>query len=85
MDNYNINKISKIQEEHFLILLNQKDDLVNEIIYYKSRIQTKEEQLKQIKKYLKENCKHEFVSDYVSSGLDEMQLIEFCKHCEESR
>lgn len=83
MDNYNINKISKIQEEHFLILLNQKDDLVNEIVYYKSRLQTKEEQLKKIKKYLKDNCNHEFITDYVSYGLDEMQLIEFCKHCEE--
>lgn len=84
MDNYNnINGISKIQEEHFLILLNQKQDLVNEIQYFKSRLETKEEQLKKIKKYLKDNCKHEFMTDYVASGLNEMQLIEFCRHCEE--
>lgn len=85
MDNYNnINETESLQE-HFLILLNQKQDLVNEITYYKSRLQTKEEQLKTIKKYLKDNCKHEFVSDYVSSGLEDIQLIEYCKHCEESK
>jgi hypothetical protein len=80
MNNYN-----NIEKEHFLLLLDLKQDLVNEIQYYKSRLQTKEEQFKKIKKYLKDNCKHEFVSDYVSSGLDEMKFIEYCKHCEESK
>ena len=83
MDNYNNIKETESFQEHFLILLNQKQDLVNEITYYKSRLQTKEEQLKTIKKYLKDNCKHEFVNDYVSCGLDEIQFIEYCKHCEE--
>lgn len=85
MDNYNNINETKSFQEHFLILLNQKQDLVNEIIYYKSRLQTKEEQLKKIKKYLKDNCKHEFISDYVSTGLDDIRFIEYCKHCEESK
>ena len=83
MDNYNNINDTECSQEHFLILLNQKDDLVNEIMYYKTRLEIKEQQLKTIKKYLKDNCKHEFVSDYISSGLEETQLVEYCKHCEE--
>lgn len=83
MDNYNnINETESFQED-FLLLLDLKQDLINEIQYYKSRLQTKEDQLEKIKKYLKKNCKHEFINDYVSYGLEEIQFIEYCKHCEE--
>lgn len=85
MDNYNSNNNIESFQENFFILLDLKKDLVNEIIYYKSRLHIKEEQLKSIKKYLKDNCKHEFVGDYVSTGLEEIQFIEYCKHCEESK
>jgi len=86
MDNYNnINNNSKpeFQQEHFLILFEQKKDLINEINYYELRLDTKKQQLKNIKKYLQDKCIHNYTKDYVSSGLENFQLIEYCTICEE--
>jgi len=36
-----------------------------------------------IDNYIKDNCKHEIIEDYVEGGLEkEMIKITYCKHCE---
>lgn len=70
-------------EQSIFLLIEQKEELINEIQYISVKLDIKKEKLKTIKKFLKENCKHDYVEDFVSSGLDDIQHIEYCKLCDE--
>jgi hypothetical protein len=43
---------------------------------------SKENTLNEIVKHLKYACKHEFETDYICSGLENIQCVKYCKHCE---
>lgn len=70
-------------KQSILLLIEQKEELINEIQYLSAKLDIKKEKLKSIKNFLKENCKHEYVEDFVSSGLDDIQFIEYCRICDE--
>ena len=56
-------------EQSIFLLIEQKEELINEIQYISVKLDIKKEKLKTIKKFLKENCKHDYVEDFVSSHL----------------
>lgn len=72
-------------DDHIFLLIDQKEELINEIHYLSSKLESKKDRLKTIKSFLKENCRHNYIQDFVSSGIDDIQAIEYCEYCEELR
>ena len=69
--------------EELQIIIDLKKNLINEISQLKLNLNSKEYELKKLKSYLYKNCPHKYETDYVSTGLEDIQYIEFCIYCEE--
>lgn len=68
--------------DDIFLIIKLKKQLTQELLQMKLDIISKENTLNGIVKHLKYACKHEFERDYVCSGLENIQCVKYCKHCE---
>ena len=68
--------------DDIFLLIQIKKQLTQEVVQLKLDLISKENILKEINQHLKKNCKHDFETDIVSSGLENIQCVKYCKHCE---
>ena len=68
--------------DDIFLLIKLKKQLTQELIQMKLDTISKENELKELVKHLKKNCKHVFETDYICSGLEDIQYVKYCKHCE---
>lgn len=72
-----------MQSVELELIIKLKKKLKQEIFQTKLDLESKEHTLQEINSFLKNNCKHNYELDYVSSGLDDIICVEYCSHCEE--
>lgn len=68
--------------DDIFLLIKIKKQLTQEVVQLKLDLISKENILKEINQHLKYTCKHDFETDYVCSGLENIQCVKYCKHCE---
>ena len=68
--------------DDIFLLIKLKKQLTQELVQMKLDIGSKENTLNEVVKHLKYECKHDFETDYVCSGLENIQYVKYCKHCE---
>lgn len=73
-----------MQSNELEIIIKLKKKLKQEIIQLKLDLKDKESTLQEINSFLKINCKHKYEQDFVSSGFNDLQMVEYCVYCEES-
>ena len=59
-----------------------KISLEREIEYIKDTLTQKKEHLKIINDFIKEYCQHQWVNDYIDTGVEKGMNITYCKQCE---
>ena len=72
-----------MQSIELQLIIKLKKKLKQEIFQIKLDLESKENTLQEINSFLKKNCNHNYETDYVSSGLDDIKYIEYCTYCEE--
>lgn len=41
-----------------------------------------DEDIDKVNSFIRKWCKHEYIIDYYETGLDKIEKVRFCKHCE---
>ena len=54
----------------------------NDMSYLKDALIRKKEYLKFVTDFIRENCVHEWVDDYIDIDVEKGMNIRYCKHCE---
>jgi hypothetical protein len=91
--NYNSQIISLMNDNKNLSIFYNSFDLIeknsmkeentNFLKSLKSKIDNNKYLISLIDDFLKENCQHEIMEDYIEGGVEkEMIKIKYCKHCE---
>jgi len=73
-----------MQTTELELIINLKKKIKQEVIQARLDLKEKEYTLQEINSFLKINCKHKYEQDFVSSGFDDLRLIEYCVYCEEA-
>lgn len=72
-----------MQSTELELIIKLKKKIKQEIIQMRLNLKEKEYILQEINSFLKIKCNHKYEKDFVSSGIDHLQLVEYCIHCEE--
>ena len=72
-----------MQSTELELIIKLKKKIKQEIIQMRLNLKEKEYILQEINSFLKIKCNHKSEKDFVSSGIDHLQSVEYCIHCEE--
>lgn len=66
-----------------LILLSKYKNLLQITSYrYEGDDEFYQNEIKEVNKYIKKWCQHEYIDDYFETKFENMEKITYCKHCE---
>lgn len=57
-------------------------ELLKRKYYYEIHFNTIQKTIDELKETIYNNCQHEFVTDYIDTGIDTTQKITYCSICE---